>query len=208
MRRAATLLCLLLALGGVALLGREGALELKGAAANRCVESALAAHLADGAVHRPWPWADFHPVARLTAPRLGVARPVLAGATGETLAFGLGRVAGGLDVLAGHRDSWGRFLQDLRRGDELVLRDARAVVRYRVVRLLVLRTDAPADGGPSTEPDDLVLVTCHPFGSLLPGPERFVVVCERRTERADPAGPALHPTDPAGISRSCARTRP
>jgi sortase A len=204
MNRATTLLCLVLALGGAALLGREGCLQFKGAVASRRVEAALAAHLADGTAHRPWPWADFLPVARLSAPRLGVARPVLEGATGETLSFGLGRVG---NVLAGHRDSRGRFLKDLRCGDELVLQEARATVRYRVEALHVLRTDRP-DLAPDVAPDDLVLVTCHPFDALLPGPERYVVVCARMKERAGPAGPALHPTDPAGISRACARTRP
>lgn len=207
MRRAVTLLCLASALAGAALLLREGGLRLKGTVANRCVGRALDAHLVDGAAHPPWPWADFHPVARLEVPRLNVDRPVLEGATGETLAFGLGRVEGQRTVLAGHRDSWARFLRDLRAGDVLVLHEPAATTRYRVVRTAVL--DLGGDAAvPSLAEDDLVLVTCHPFASLLPGPERFVVVSERQTERADPAGPALVSTDPAGISRSSWRTRP
>jgi sortase A len=175
--------------------------------ANRCVGRALETCLADGSPHRPWPWADFHPVARLEVPRLNVDRPVLDGATGETLAFGLGRVEGQRTVLAGHRDSWARFLGDLRAGDVVVLHEPDETSRFRVVRTAVLELGGGA-AVPSLAEDDLVLVTCHPFASLLPGPERFVVVCERQTERADPAGPALSSTDPLRISRSSWRTRP
>ena len=44
---------------------------------------------------RPWPWADIWPAARLEAPRLGISRIVLEGASGSALAFGPGRTAEG-----------------------------------------------------------------------------------------------------------------
>ena len=48
--------------------------------------------LSGGEAVKPWPWADTWPVARLWVPALGVERLVLAGDSGNALAFGPGRV--------------------------------------------------------------------------------------------------------------------
>src|SRR5262249_22164287 len=99
---------LLLAAGG-ALLGRGLYLEAKGALARILIERALAAHLQDGRPHRPWSWADTTPIAVLELHRLSVRRVVLEGASGTSLAFGVGHIDGtarpnspGTCVLAGH----------------------------------------------------------------------------------------------------------
>jgi sortase A len=135
---------------------------------------------------KPWPWADTWPVARLSAPRLGVERIVLAGASGRTLAFGPGHLDGtappgapGHSVVSGHRDTHFRFLEDLRPGDELrVERPDGDVRRYRVTAAEVLdartATLAPGDGRPL-----LSLVTCWPFDAVAPGgPLRYAVFAE------------------------------
>ena len=77
---------------------------------------------------RPWSWADMHPIARLTVPRLGIERPILSNASGSALAFGIGHIDGtagpataGNCVVAGHRDSWAAFLADLRVADAVVI---------------------------------------------------------------------------------------
>jgi len=70
--------------GGGALLGEQAWLSVKASLAERLIEHAFAAHLEDGGVHRPWRWADTHPIARLEVPRLGVERIVLAGASGSS----------------------------------------------------------------------------------------------------------------------------
>src|SRR5258706_11811255 len=139
-RRAGLVLAgLLLFVPGGLLLGRCGYLEAKGALASCLIERALQAHLRDGKPHRPWAWADMHPIALLEVGRLGVRRAVLRGATGESLAFGAGHVDGtawpnarGHSVLAGHRDRGFAFLKDVRRGDRLRLRTAGAVRDYVV----------------------------------------------------------------------------
>src|SRR5690606_2466574 len=96
--------------------------------------------LAGGTRIRPWPWADTWPVARLTAPEHGIDLIVLAGATGRTMAFGPGHLAGsaaigdpGVAVLAAHRDTHFRFLERLAVGDRFTLQtpDGRRHV-YRV----------------------------------------------------------------------------
>lgn len=168
---------------GVGLLGRDVYLWGKGALAGRLIERAMAAHLDDGAGHRPWTWSDFEVVARLEAPRLGVSRPVLTGASGESLAFGLGHVDGtarpgvpGNTVLAGHRDSWAAFMADLRPGDTLRLVHAGGTTVYRVVDAAVVDVLDPRPVA-SLGPDRLTLITCHPIGGLLPTRERYVITC-------------------------------
>jgi sortase A len=132
---------------------------------------------------KPWPWADTWPVARLSAPGLGVERYVLEGADGSAIAFGPGHVSGtavpgerGNSVIGGHRDTHLAFLRHMKPGD--VLRVERAdgkLVTYRVFQASVLdKRDVwvTKQEGPSR----LTLVTCYPFDALRAGgPQRYVV---------------------------------
>lgn len=136
----------------------------------------------------PWPWADTYPVARIVAPAQHVQVLVLAGATGRTLAWGPGHLDGtalpgmpGDAVVTAHRDTHFAFLASLQRGDTLTVerRDGR-VVTYRVVALAIVAADKLA----LSAQDDaltprLTLITCYPFGALVPGtPWRYVVTAE------------------------------
>lgn len=139
----------------------------------------------------PWPWADTWPVARLSVPSLGEHAIVLAEAGGEALAFGPAHLSvspqpgdPGTSVIAAHRDTHFEFLKDVEIGDELMveLSDGSSVA-FRVIDTQIVdatRSGIHPEGGPSR----LALVTCWPFGSLIPGPERYVVWAER-TEKAN-----------------------
>jgi sortase A len=170
-------------LGGL-LLAEQGWIAAKAAVARQLIDRAFAAHLRDGRDHRPWSWADTHPMARLSVPQLGVERTILSGASGASLAFGPGHVDGtarpnaaGNCVVAGHRDSWFAFLEDLRAGDELVLETRDGVRRYRVVTTAVHSMwDGEVSAG--TMATRLTLVTCYPFGALTGSDLRYVVVAE------------------------------
>jgi len=175
-RRGALLLGAALLLPGTALLARAGYVRAKGAVGVALIDHALSRTLSDGVERRPWSWADMHPVARLSVPRLSVERAVLSNASGSALAFGLGRVEG-TPVIAGHRDSWAGFLEDVAVGDQVVLETHEGRTVYRVADLRVARYDdrsVPAE--PS--PDRLVLVTCYPFRGWLHSAWRYVVECE------------------------------
>ena len=136
---------------------------------------------------KPWPWADTAPVARLGAPMHRVELIVLEGASGRTLAFGPGHVAGtaspgehGNIMIGGHRDTHFAFLRDLAMGDALLLEDAAGdLATYVVTRTDVVdraRSDVLADHGD----DRLTLVTCWPFDAITPGgPLRYVVTASR-----------------------------
>ncbi|MEW8295540.1 MAG: class GN sortase [Candidatus Thiodiazotropha sp.] len=143
---------------------------------------------------RPWPWADTWPVARLEVPRLGVKRHILAGVSGRTLAFAPGWAmqtappgAMGTSLIAGHRDTHFRFLEDLQDGDRLLLDTPHdGQVSYRVTASAIvdqrqdrLETDEEGRG--------LILVTCYPFEALMPGGDlRYVVWAE--AEPGEPFG--------------------
>jgi sortase A len=155
-------------------------------------KAVVAQHLLDYAWQRardgvaqakPWSWADTWPVARLTARGLGGWVYVLADASGRSLAFGPGHVAGtaapgetGNSVIAGHRDTHFRFLQVLAADDRVTLETADGTARnYRIVDKRVIDTRLTQTVEDSAVPM-LTLVTCYPFDAVVPGgPLRFVV---------------------------------
>ena len=131
----------------------------------------------------PWPWADTWPVARLTAKAGAVDLIVLAGESGRTLAFGPGHVGAsvmpgevGNTVIAGHRDTHFRFLQNVKAGELLRLESSTGQQHlYEVVA-----TDIVDSRSGSLLLDSpyamLSLVTCYPFDvRQAGGPLRFVV---------------------------------
>lgn len=167
-------------------------LPAKAALAQQLLHSSWRSAQADGGVHRPWPWADTHAVARLVQPRLGVSQVVLAGDSGRPLAFGPGWAESsaapgsgiGTTIISGHRDTHFAWLRDLRRGDAITLETPQGPREFTVAAMQVvdsrLHRIATGDGGAS-----LVLVTCWPFDATAPrGPMRYVVTLAR-AERGD-----------------------
>lgn len=170
----------LLALGAL-ILGVDGARLLRGALARTLLERAWISYRETGRSVRPWPWADTHPIARLDIPRLGEQHVVVEGAFGDALAHGPGHVLGtgppngpGSCVLAGHRDGAFRNLGALVRGDVLTLHTRDGARPWEVVGARIVDVDDTSALDAHTGPA-LVLVTCYPFGSVVPGRERYVV---------------------------------
>ncbi len=188
--RLPTAAAAILALTGLVLFGQGIWIHAKALLAQVLLERAFAASLAGGHDVKPWPWADTWPVARVEVPRLHKSEIVLAGSSGQALAFGPGQVertpaAGepGIAVYAAHRDTHFAFLGDVRVGDEIrVTRRDGKRFSFRVTGTSVVRwdasgIDADADGR------QLVLSTCWPLGAAFSGPLRYVV----RAEMADDA---------------------
>ncbi len=192
-----------LAAAALGLLAQAAWIPAKAALAQVLLRDAWQRARAGEAEARPWPWADTWPVARLTVPGRGVELYVLAGASGRTLAFGPGHVAGtarpgeeGNCALAGHRDTVFAFLREVAPGEEIELetRDGREH-RYRVRSAGVFdRGDswllAPVEDRRRTGAPDglLTLITCYPFDDVIPGgPGRYVV----RAVAEPPAGRPL-----------------
>ena len=173
---------LLLALIGLILFGQVAYIHAKALLAQVLLERAFEKTIATGRETKPWSWADTWPVARIEVKRLHASTIVLAGSSGQALAFGPGHVertpdAGerGVAVYSAHRDTHFAFLKNVTIGDEIDVtrRDGRAF-RYRVDATSVVRFDAsgidPLAGG-----HELVLSTCWPFDALTQGPERYLV---------------------------------
>ncbi len=166
----------------------------KGVVAEILLERALRAHFGDGERHPPWGWADMYPVALIELPDRSIRRIVLTGATGESMAFGVGWLDGtappnahGNCVLAGHRDRAFAFLEDLRPGDALRL-TSRSITREWVVRGASITNSGDAGVVQPSADDRLTLVTCYPFDRLTPSELRLIILCdpagERQTETA------------------------
>lgn len=179
-------LALICLLTGGFLFGHAGWLQAKAWLAQYLIEDAWSRTLAGERKVQPWPWADTWPVARLTTPD-GNRLYVLEGLTGHALAFGPARLStsrtagqAGSMVIAGHKDSHFRFLQHLERDQVLQVqtRDGRQY-HYRVTNLRV--ADSRTQRIPMhSRRDELILITCYPFG---PGrhdsPLRHVVTAVR-----------------------------
>lgn len=140
---------------------------------------------------KPWPWADTWPVSRLSAPRLGISRIVLAGANGSALAFGPGHLfesaapgEPGNTVIAGHRDTHFSFIKDLRIGDELQLQTERKrTLIYQVIDTAIV-DENDTDLLVRDEHKFLTLITCYPFNAIQSGgSRRYLVLAKYKIAR-------------------------
>jgi sortase A len=173
---------LALALAGLVLVGQGAYIHAKALLAQVLLERAFAETIAGGRDVKPWSWADTWPVARIEVRRLHASAIVLAGSSGQALAFGPGHVeltadAGerGVAVYSAHRDTHFHFLKGVVIGDEIaVTRSDGRTFRYRADRTSVVRFDASGID-PLSDAYELVLSTCWPFDAVTPGPERYLV---------------------------------
>jgi sortase A len=173
---------LLLALLGVILFGQGAYNHAKALLAQILLHRAFAETVATGHPVKPWSWADTWPVARIEVKRIGASAIVLAGSSGQALAFGPGHVeltpdAGerGVAVYSAHRDTHFRFLKDVAIGDEIdITRSDGRTFRYRADTTSVVRFDASGID-PLSRGYELVLSTCWPFDALISGPDRYLL---------------------------------
>jgi sortase A len=171
-----------LALAGLVLFSQGAYTHAKALLAQILLERAFTETIATGRQTKPWSWADTWPVARIEVKRLHASAIVLAGSSGQALAFGPGHVeltpnAGerGTTVYSAHRDTHFRFLRDIVVGDEIdVTRNDGRMFRYRADASSVVRFDASGIN-PLSNGYELVLSTCWPFEALTSGPDRYLL---------------------------------
>lgn len=171
-----------LALMGAVLIGDGAYIRAKAWLAQVLLERAFDRSIASGRPVKPWSWADTWPVARIEVKRLNARTIVLAGSSGQALAFGPGHLdqtaeAGerGVVVYAAHWDTHFRFLQNVAIGDviEITRADGRRF-RYRADSSSVVRFDQSGID-PTSERFELVLTTCWPFDALQSGDARYLL---------------------------------
>lgn len=176
---------LLLLLAAMMIYGHAGWLYAKAQLAQWLIADAWQLSLSQQQPVRPWSWADTWPVARLQYHRGDDQQDlyVLAGASGSSLAFGPGHMAGtplpghsGNSIIGGHRDTHFAFLQHVQVGDTLRVQNHLGEWReYEVSRTQVRNSE---DDPLLLDPDqhELQLITCFPFDALhAGGPLRYQV---------------------------------
>lgn len=175
----------LLLLAGLSQFAQGGWIYLKASLAQQLLQHAWQKSLNNGHEIKPWPWADTSPIARLQLPRLEIDTIVLRGDHGQALAFGPGHAAGGVMpgepgtlLISGHRDTHFRFMRDLVLGDRVRLESIGGAVRdYRIIETQIV--DADSFRVDTVGPDRLLLATCWPFDTAVPGgPFRFIAIAE------------------------------
>lgn len=193
MRRRRTL-ALVTALVALLVLFDAGWIHAKAALAQVLLQRAWTQTLVDGEAHRPWPWADTEPVARLQAPALGEDQIVLAGDSGRVLAFGPGWApssaapgSDGRSVISGHRDTHFAWLRKLTAGDRVRMVTRSGAREYRVVETAVVDSrEQRIEVSPAGS--SLLLITCWPFDAVVAGGPLRYVVTTVPTDAADASG--------------------
>ena len=173
---------LVLLTAGLLLFGQGAYIHVKAVIAQILLRHAFAQTVATGHDVKPWSWADTWPIARIEIKRLHADTIVLAGSSGQALAFGPGHVeltpdAGerGVAVYSAHRDTHFRFLKDVIAGDQIdVTRKDGQTFHYRADGSSVVRFDASGID-PFSNNYELVLTTCWPFDAITSGPDRYVL---------------------------------
>jgi sortase A len=124
---------------------------------------------------------DGDSIGELRIPRLGLSTMIVQGDSPANLQRAVGHLADsalpgkdGNVVLAGHRDTFFRPLQQVRAGDSIIVRSRTADYEYLVDSLAVVAADAVEVLEP-TGGRALTLITCFPFIYVGPAPERFIV---------------------------------
>jgi sortase A len=125
--------------------------------------------------HKPWPWADTWPVAKLIIPQHDVEQIILAGDSGSSLAFGPGHSfasatpnSAGTTVISAHRDTHFSFLKDLDIGDQIVIQTTDKTITYQIYDMQVVDSKTFRIQ-PAGNERTLVLVTCYPFDAVTAG---------------------------------------
>ncbi|MEO7918480.1 MAG: class D sortase [Thermoanaerobaculia bacterium] len=134
-------------------------------------------------------------IGRLEIPRLKLSTIVREGVDDATLKLAVGHIPdtplpwqNGNVGLAGHRDTFFRSLERIRKNDLIRMTTLKGITTYRVESLRIVEPEdvfvLDASAGPV-----LTLVTCYPFVYVGSAPHRFIVRARGIPEPAVPESP-------------------
>ena len=177
------LLASVLLLGGVFFCFQFFKIELKARVAQTLLQYAWHKTIKTGENQRPWKRFDGVPVLRLMIPRHDIDQIVLAGTSGQALAFGPAfheesklPGKGGTTVISSHRDSHGVYIRQLEKGDMIKLQDRFQQWHSYTIEdfdILNVKTDTIST---TNAKEVLLIITCYPFNGLTSRtPLRYVV---------------------------------
>ena len=176
-------ICSALVMASLILWGHSAYILAKAWLGQYLIADAWQQTLKSGHNEKPWPWADTWPVARLQIPNNNIDQYVLAGDSGQALAFGPGHTSrsalpgqSGTVLISGHRDTHFSFLKNLLVGDTISLENPGGQsYQYTVNAIHVVPEDLLIVSNEGH--GRLLLVTCWPFDGIA-GEARFRYVVE------------------------------
>jgi len=122
----------------------------------------------------PWPWADIHPVAKLTFDRQSISHIVLNNDSGQALAFGPGLTfhsdEANMLAISGHRDTHFAVLKNIEIGDLITLErpntePQKLSIRNRYI-IDVRKEEFRLHSDSINNTHHVILITCYPFESV------------------------------------------
>jgi LPXTG-site transpeptidase (sortase) family protein len=121
---------------------------------------------------------------KISIPRIGLRAVVIEGTSGHSLLLGPGHMTGsaspgtlGNSVIAGHRDTFFRHIQNLKNGDSVyILRSGKRFHYVVFQRKVVQPTDLSVLQASKT--GELTLITCYPTHFIGPAPQRLIIVAK------------------------------
>ena len=179
-------LILFIAFLGLSFFAYGAYIPAKAVLAQYLINDAWNDSIRSGEVHKPWKWADMHPVMKLSSDKHKQDLIVLSGDKGNSLAFAPGYNInsfmphqGGTTVISAHRDTHFRFLEEVVMSDIFELTDESNMTASYVVTEIKIIDSTKQDISIHSDQDELKLVTCFPFGGIVAGgPLRYVVTAK------------------------------
>lgn len=121
---------------------------------------------------------------KITIPRLDRELPIIHGTSQTELAKGVGHYIqsvlpgkGDNSVLAGHRDTVFRNLDQLELGDQVIVETSAGTFTYEAIDIFIVESDDRTVIVPHDEAI-LTLVTCYPFNFVGAAPQRYIVTAK------------------------------
>ena len=179
-------LILLVAALGLSFLAYGAYIPAKAVLAQYLINDAWNDSIRSGESHKPWKWADMHPVMKLSSKKHKQELIVLFGDKGNSLAFAPGYnifsympKQGGTTVISAHRDTHFEFLQNVTISDVFELTDRNnRTTSYEVSDIKIIDA-TKQDIAIHSDQNELKLITCYPFDAIVArGPLRYVVTAK------------------------------
>ena len=179
-------LILVLAALGISFFAYGAYIPAKAVLAQYLINDSWNDSIRSGESHKPWKWADMHPVMKLSSEKHNQELIVLSGDKGNSLAFAPGHNLfsfmpnqGGTTVISAHRDTHFEFLQDVSISDVFELTDRNNKTTSFMVSEIKIIDATKQDISIHSNQDELKMITCYPFDALVArGPLRFVVTAK------------------------------
>ena len=132
---------------------------------------------------KPWPSADFYPIAELIIPSTKTKMIVLNKSSGQALAFAPSHHEesvypgkNGRTIVSMHRDTHGQFLKHLKKGDLITLSIKEGKELFYNVDEISIIDSSKLNLQINIPYHELILYSCYPLDAVMPGGSmRYVI---------------------------------